>query len=929
MDAERVVVELLAKVDNFDGTVTQSAVKFESSMDRIEKSATKAEQAITQSASKQATSLGQAGKSTEQFVRKIGEASSIVSGGTSPFVVIPKQAPQVASAMRLVETGAGLLGGVLGGALAAGALAAGAALLDLIFKSEDTAGAVDDLVQKLKENAEKADLAGRAQDIFANTLEGVTEALRLNEEALGKVNESNKTAARQALENALAAKARLASIRAETLALIEQARTRLEVANISSSLPGADPTVSALGISRGLANLDKMEKALKRVDEVAAKADKQINQALSFRVTERAQRDLTQIANDRFDAQIEGARKAATAEEVLNGTLTRQIRAIEAAREAELKRIRDTERAKSNADRQSGRQITEADARAIVAGIGGTVTSGTRTVQHNRDVGGVPGSFHVKGQALDIAKTAGMTLGKIVQAFEKAGVSLIEKLDEGDHFHVAWSRRSTGGRKGPSAETLAKRAEAARVAAERREQAFQNELADLSQQVLDARRALVSSAEGIAELDKQAIELERQQYNENLTALVSTKNLTQAEADQLKILNDQKAALRTQLIDQQEAARKRREALQIANQQFDNDEALLRIQEQEANTRAEHRRVALAMLDIEYDRQEANLRSQIAEAQIAGANEEYLQALRGRLDNLQTERDAGARNIEREHESPFEQYRRELTDLSANMDDQLEQIAVGGLDKLTDGLTQAILGFTSLKEVARAALAEIAAGLIKLAIQQLILQTIGKTLGAGATAATAAQAAAAATAWAPAAAAASLATLGANAGPAAAAIAATNALALAFAAPKGFARGGRIFGPGGPTSDAVPIMASSDEFMIKAGSARKVGYGALDYINRHGELPAYAGGGRIRTVSPMNLAAKSGQPRGGFSQDDIRQLRSIVSDAARAQPDVNLYASLDPADMLQRALGTPAGQRALIAALGTNAGQVKATLARP
>jgi hypothetical protein len=69
--------------------------------------------------------------------------------------------------------------------------------------------------------------------------------------------------------------------------------------------------------------------------------------------------------------------------------------------------------------------------------------------------------------------------------------------------------------------------------------------------------------------------------------------------------------------------------------------------------------------------------------------------------------------------------------------------------------------------------------------------------------------------------------------------------------------------------------------------------------------------------------------RNGFSQGDIAQLRGIVSDAVRAMPDVSLYASLDPVDMLQRALGRPAGHRALMAHLGNNATAVKATLDRP
>lgn len=52
-----------------------------------------------------------------------------------------------------------------------------------------------------------------------------------------------------------------------------------------------------------------------------------------------------------------------------------------------------------------------------------------------------------------------------------------------------------------------------------------------------------------------------------------------------------------------------------------------------------------------------------------------------------------------------------------------------------------------------------------------------------------------------------------------------------------FARGGRIHGPGTGTSDSVPIRGSNGEFMVRARSARAIGYGRLDHMNRTGRIP--------------------------------------------------------------------------------------------
>ncbi|NUT01803.1 MAG: hypothetical protein HOP96_12605 [Sphingomonas sp.] len=76
------------------------------------------------------------------------------------------------------------------------------------------------------------------------------------------------------------------------------------------------------------------------------------------------------------------------------------------------------------------------------AGIGshwGRVTSTFRTAEHNRRVGGVRNSYHLRGRAIDIARRPGITHAMIAAAFRSAGYRLIESLDEGDHSHFAFA----------------------------------------------------------------------------------------------------------------------------------------------------------------------------------------------------------------------------------------------------------------------------------------------------------------------------------------------------------------------------------------------------------------------------------------------------------------------------------------------------------
>jgi hypothetical protein len=76
-----------------------------------------------------------------------------------------------------------------------------------------------------------------------------------------------------------------------------------------------------------------------------------------------------------------------------------------------------------------------------ISGIGarwGRVTSTYRSPAHNRRVGGVANSYHLRSRAIDIARRPGVSHWQIAAAFRNAGYHLVESLDEGDHSHFAF-----------------------------------------------------------------------------------------------------------------------------------------------------------------------------------------------------------------------------------------------------------------------------------------------------------------------------------------------------------------------------------------------------------------------------------------------------------------------------------------------------------
>lgn len=96
-------------------------------------------------------------------------------------------------------------------------------------------------------------------------------------------------------------------------------------------------------------------------------------------------------------------------------------------------------RARVNTAIARGAKETNLDLAKDIGEKFGTVTSTIRSAAKNKQVGGAKNSYHLSGQAIDIARGKGVTHRQIVQAYRRAGYDIIESLDEGDHSHLAFN----------------------------------------------------------------------------------------------------------------------------------------------------------------------------------------------------------------------------------------------------------------------------------------------------------------------------------------------------------------------------------------------------------------------------------------------------------------------------------------------------------
>jgi hypothetical protein len=450
--AGAVVVELEAKLGNYQRDVLQGATTFDRSMKQIEGSASRAERTVGRS-------LAAAGQSSRLLGYQISDIGTQLASGQSPFLILAQQAPQVANALEGTTGAAGRMATFFSGPFGAALLAAASIIGIVIGKLAESGDETAKALKELQEHAKQTEAAEKAQKIYGNTLDGVSEALRTNRKALDELDAGQKTAARQALENAVAAKIRLESIRNETQALIDQARVHLEVKRIQSSGPGQRGELAALGLGQSSSTLDALETRLGSITNKITEADRQIQSALSHRVVELGSRDQVQKINDRYDHLIEQARGRAVAEKTVTSELSRQVKILNDQRDAEIKRAQDAAKpARRGNNSLTGREVSPAEAASIARAAGLQVNSSSRTYGQQKALYdawvaqgmpkdnpvAVPGSSAHEGArgrwALDIQFGKGVTPELLRKVFADEGINLTKVFKERGHFHVEGSR---------------------------------------------------------------------------------------------------------------------------------------------------------------------------------------------------------------------------------------------------------------------------------------------------------------------------------------------------------------------------------------------------------------------------------------------------------------------------------------------------------
>lgn len=746
-------------------------------------------------------------QSTIMLGQQLQDFSVQVVSGQSVATAFAQQIGQAAFAVQGMGGSLEKVGSFLTSGWGIAATVALTVLVPLVSKVIEHSDALANETDKLKENAEKAAIADQAKTAFAATEGGLIDDVRQLTAELDKQNQSLLTNAERLNIRAKRDLEGLQTERAKRVAELPAAQAALADAKAGRNGAGLATLTYAQG------QVDDIQRRITEIDKAIAAASAarvETQKDLAGEAARRAVDPLEQIRRkyDGANGLIEQAKKQATAEEVTNGVLTRRLVLLRQQQkeetEAAQKRLRDARATPNN--NQIGRSIDVAEATRIAASIGGRVTSGLRSTERQaqiyadklagRHAGPVakPGtSDHERGQAIDIAYGPGISVSSIRKAFAKEGVAIRQLLDEKEQrvYHVAF------GPKGKSQETIARQAEAAEQKRARDAEAYAQLKLRADEEAVQLRRSQVTDIAAAADLDAQAVEIERQRLASAADAGVTQKRWSQAQADALKAVYASNAAAKTTAIRDAEAQRLLDQQLGAERDQLQNSSALLQIQGDLATTNAERKRIALELLANDEKLQRAQ-----AVRLIGSTNPDDWARGESMLRQIDAERPGKTEQINRQFADPLETYRRQLQQATGDMDTALQGVAVRGFQSLEDGLVGLIDGTENVAGAFKRMAASILADLARIAIQKAVLSALP---GVG------------------------------------------NFLGFAEGGEvKGHATGGLITGPGTGTSDDILSWLSNGEFVMTAAATRR--YLPMLKAMNDNKLPAFANGGAVGNV---------------------------------------------------------------------------------
>lgn len=245
-------------------------------------------------------------------------------------------------------------------------------------------------------------------------------------------------------------------------------------------------------------------------------------------------------------------------------------------------------------------------------------------------------------------------------------------------------------------------------------EAFAREEAQLNGEIIRLKAVELTNAD-----DRAKVELARidQAKTAAIADVQTDKRYTAEQKAKIIALTETVASLEAGKVIYQRDVELAREAVDIRLSELRNQQDLLRAQSDLAGTREQRRDLELRLLDLAYEQERAELEAVIASKDASDAQKKIAQA---RLNALGAIQQAEVESVNRQYEGPLARYRRRMDETSTS--DQVEELVTQELDYVRNGIRDSITKRLGVKD-------PVLAGLIDLFIQQNIIKPLADSLG--------------------------------------------------------------------------------------------------------------------------------------------------------------------------------------------------------
>ena len=252
--------------------------------------------------------------------------------------------------------------------------------------------------------------------------------------------------------------------------------------------------------------------------------------------------------------------------------------------------------------------------------------------------------------------------------------------------------------------------------------AFADDIGRSRVELLEATANLTDSVSARYLAEVARIEEDRAAYQRRITL---DEDLTQAQRDQLLAAYDLVDERKKAIAEQERFNALAENEAQIAQDSIERRREQLQAQADMADNATDRLAAEYRLIDLAQEEERARLELILATKATSSAEYAIAEARMAELNRVGAQRrDAAAR----QYETPAQRFMRELNRSSGAINEDLQNIAVNGLNSLNDGITDAIMGAENLGDVFKGVANSIIADLIRIAVQQQIIAPLANSL---------------------------------------------------------------------------------------------------------------------------------------------------------------------------------------------------------